>query len=190
MTEGPVRQNVIGVEPKLSRKEKQHLDLRERTFKKLEENAKVIEENPFDPTKPRQRTSVTGFWRKRKEAAKRCVFVGNMPLDITEGELRDFFSEAGVVECVRWLTAGNTSQMGYIQFPDNESCERACANDGVQLRGLTLRVNMADDKTQRKEAIQKRDGMPEVEYKSPQPAAKRPRFGASPGRRSVVYLPP
>ena len=111
-----------------------------------------------DPSKPRARTSATGFWRKRKEAAKARVFVGNLPLDVTEGEIRAFFESTGIIESFSWLRSTTSSCMSYVQFSDVETASEACKLNGLSLNGRSLRVNLANDTSERGKAVNKREG--------------------------------
>ena len=108
-----------------------------------------------DPTKPRPRTSVTGFWRKRKEQAAASVFVGNLPLDVTMPQMKEFFAGN---QGVRWLPSTQSSCMAYLQYPDVPTAEVVCAEkNGGFLGTHKLRVNMANDRQQRDRAVNKRE---------------------------------
>ena len=90
--------------------------------------------------------------------AKCCVFIGNLPETITDGEVRDFFKEDGAVGELRWLPPGRGNCMVYAQFKDLESATKACARDGCFYDTYKLRINLANDKTERSSAIKKRTG--------------------------------
>eukprot|EP01059_Diplonema_ambulator_P024514 TRINITY_DN40544_c0_g1_i1.p2 TRINITY_DN40544_c0_g1~~TRINITY_DN40544_c0_g1_i1.p2 ORF type:complete len:201 (+),score=55.39 TRINITY_DN40544_c0_g1_i1:36-605(+) len=159
----------------LSRKEKKKLELRQRLDKKLDAMHRVAEDNMVDPTKPRQRTSLTGFWRKRKEAAKCCVFIGNMPLDITEEELQAHFSPVGAITELRWLNPGATSCMAYANFETPADAEAAIALPAPTIHGFRLRINSANDSKERNAAKNKRKGLEPDAAPAPQPPRKTQR---------------
>eukprot|EP01064_Diplonema_japonicum_P018629 TRINITY_DN27326_c0_g1_i1.p1 TRINITY_DN27326_c0_g1~~TRINITY_DN27326_c0_g1_i1.p1 ORF type:complete len:200 (+),score=53.14 TRINITY_DN27326_c0_g1_i1:43-642(+) len=175
---------------KLSRKERKQFELRKKLGKTLDAISRVEKENEEDPSKPRQRTSLTGFWRKRKEAAKSCVFVGNMPLDISEREIRDHFSEIGEIVDFRWLPATSASCITYIQFESPELAEAAVALPAPYFRGHTLRINLANDNKERKAAINKRTGSAanlETEGTTePAPPVKKQRIQAPRNKVSII----
>eukprot|EP01060_Flectonema_neradi_P000990 TRINITY_DN10586_c0_g1_i2.p1 TRINITY_DN10586_c0_g1~~TRINITY_DN10586_c0_g1_i2.p1 ORF type:complete len:198 (+),score=28.12 TRINITY_DN10586_c0_g1_i2:58-651(+) len=156
-----VRANVVMWEKPVSemtRKEKRRAERTASAMAKIEQIARNMDDNMADPSKPRQRTSATGFWRKRKEAAKARVFVGNLPLDITEAEIRSFFESAGPIEGFSWLRSASTNCMTYVQFSDVETASEACKLNGLSLKGRSLRINLANDASERGKAINKRDG--------------------------------
>eukprot|EP01063_Lacrimia_lanifica_P035956 TRINITY_DN6995_c0_g1_i1.p1 TRINITY_DN6995_c0_g1~~TRINITY_DN6995_c0_g1_i1.p1 ORF type:complete len:215 (+),score=81.26 TRINITY_DN6995_c0_g1_i1:129-773(+) len=172
-----VRAQVAYVEPKLSRKERKLQELRERTHTKLTKMAqlhdinKANEEAASDPNRLRPRTSLTGFWRKRKEEAKACVFVGNLPESITEAEMYSHFSGCGAgAQSFRWIPSksGSGACMAYAQFESIEDADAACALDGQSLLNRPLRVNKANDKKERNAAIARRDGLGEKGSGQPQ----------------------
>eukprot|EP01061_Rhynchopus_euleeides_P008063 TRINITY_DN17108_c0_g2_i1.p1 TRINITY_DN17108_c0_g2~~TRINITY_DN17108_c0_g2_i1.p1 ORF type:complete len:248 (+),score=83.10 TRINITY_DN17108_c0_g2_i1:92-745(+) len=147
-------------EQNLSRKERKQLEARNKLDKKLAAITQLGEENKAtvaaDGSRPR--TSLTGFWRKRKEKSKACVFVGNLPLDITDKAVKAFFREDGPIESLRWLPSTSTGCMVYCQFKDIEAATRAVERDDTFYDTYKLRVNFANDKKERKAAIARRNG--------------------------------
>uniref|UniRef100_A0A7R9Z5N5 RRM domain-containing protein n=1 Tax=Chlamydomonas euryale TaxID=1486919 RepID=A0A7R9Z5N5_9CHLO len=77
------------------------------------------------------------------------VFVGNLPFDVTEGEVAEMFSEAGPVRDMRIVTdkeTGRPKGFGFCEFYDMDASETAVSRiDGQRMNGRILRVHYADD---------------------------------------------
>jgi len=74
------------------------------------------------------------------------LFVGNLPFDVTETDLRALFKNYGDIEEVRLVNdrVGKSRGFGFVEMRDSEAAERAkSAVDGIQLGGRRLRVNTA-----------------------------------------------
>ena len=75
------------------------------------------------------------------------LYVGNLPFDITELELRELFSahgQANEVVVVMDRDTGSPRGFGFITMNDKEGMEAAIgALDGQDLRGRALKVNEA-----------------------------------------------
>jgi RNA recognition motif-containing protein len=81
----------------------------------------------------------TGFVMK-------VLFVGNLPLHTTEGELRSLFQGYGDVQAVRLINdrIGRSRGFGFVEMRDELEADRAIAAfDGSRLEGRMLRVTEA-----------------------------------------------
>jgi RNA recognition motif-containing protein len=84
----------------------------------------------------------------------RCVFVGNIPYDATEGQLVDLFREVGPVvsfnlECNKHT--GASMGFGFCEFADSATAASARLNlNGRYFKGRTLRVDVIPDTSQKK----------------------------------------
>ncbi|XKT74139.1 MAG: RNA recognition motif domain-containing protein [Patescibacteria group bacterium UBA2163] len=83
------------------------------------------------------------------------LFVGNVPYQITEDELRQAFSEAGNVESVAIITdkmTGRPRGFVFVEMSTDEEAQKAIELlDGKDMGGRTLNVNIAkprEDKPQ------------------------------------------
>ena len=83
--------------------------------------------------------------------AARSVFVGNLPYDASEAQLRDFFSTAGTVISLRLMTEKETGKpkgYGFCEFADAATAASAIRNlNGAEFRGRVLRVDVSDADT-------------------------------------------
>ena len=79
----------------------------------------------------------------------KSIYLGNLPLETTEDEVRQLFSAHGVVTNVTLLTDRETGRprgFGFVEM-EPEAADRAIeALDGSELEGRTLRVNEARDR--------------------------------------------
>jgi nucleolin len=73
------------------------------------------------------------------------VFIGNLPWDVTEEQLRILFGECGEVNQVRFATAedGGFRGFGHVQFTDGESTDAAVKLHGSDVNGRAIRVDYA-----------------------------------------------
>ena len=75
------------------------------------------------------------------------MYVGNLPFEVTELELRDLFSAHGQVNEVAVVMDRDTGRprgFGFVTMDDKEGMEAAIgALDGHDFKGRTLKVNEA-----------------------------------------------
>lgn len=81
------------------------------------------------------------------------LYVGNLPHNTTEAELRNFFEPHGAVEKVTLVTdreTGRSRGFGFVEMTDAGEAEKAIAAlNGTQLGGRALTINEAKPKTDR-----------------------------------------
>jgi len=81
------------------------------------------------------------------------LYVGNLPYQATDSELRQLFGGAGTVESVSMPVDRETGRprgFGFIQMADSEEANRAIRMfDGYMLDGRRLRVNIAQERETR-----------------------------------------
>ena len=79
----------------------------------------------------------------------KTIYLGNLPLEVTEEEVAALFGRHGEVQkvsLVKDLTTGAPRGFGFVEMP-LEAAERAIdALDGIQYEGQMLRVNEARDR--------------------------------------------
>jgi RNA recognition motif-containing protein len=77
------------------------------------------------------------------------LYVGNLPFNTTEDELRELFGQHGNVQSVRVVTdreTGRSRGFAFVEM-DADAAETAIrALNGTQLGGRALRVNEAHDR--------------------------------------------
>ncbi|EDV24679.1 uncharacterized protein TRIADDRAFT_56724 [Trichoplax adhaerens] len=82
-----------------------------------------------------------------RERSLRSVFVGNIPYEATEEQLKDIFGSAGPVVSFRLVydrESGKPKGYGFCEFQDKETALSAMRNlSGYELNGRSLRVDSA-----------------------------------------------
>ncbi|KAJ4884362.1 Cleavage stimulating factor 64 [Raphanus sativus] len=80
---------------------------------------------------------------------RRCVFVGNIPYDVTEEQLRDICGEVGPVVSFRLVTdreTGKPKGYGFCEYKDEETALSARRNlQSYEINGRQLRVDFAEN---------------------------------------------
>jgi len=81
------------------------------------------------------------------------IYVGNLPYQITEDELRDAFAAYGEVSSAKIIMDRETARskgFGFVEMPDQGSAAKAIDGmNGQQLNGREVRVNEARPKEPR-----------------------------------------
>ena len=91
--------------------------------------------------KPERKSFGTGV---RPEGCD-TVFVGNLPFDVEEDQLREVFAPAGVVDRVRFAMGEDGSFKGFahVQFSDGACTDEAVKMAGTDINGRAIRVDYA-----------------------------------------------
>ena len=75
------------------------------------------------------------------------IYVGNLPREATEDDLRKAFEEFGQVSSAKIITdrfTGDSRGFGFVEMPNNPEAQSAISGlDGKDLKGRALRVNEA-----------------------------------------------
>ena len=75
------------------------------------------------------------------------IYVGNLPFDASEGDLRSLFSEYGTVDSVSVITdrdTGRSRGFGFVELGDSNAGAQAIEKlDGHEWNGRRLTVNEA-----------------------------------------------
>ena len=81
------------------------------------------------------------------------IYVGNLPYNITEDELRNAFGKFGDVSEVHIINdkfSGKSKGFGFVEMPDNAAGNQAIkALDGTDLKGRNIKVNEARPRDER-----------------------------------------
>ena len=82
------------------------------------------------------------------------IYVGNLPRQSTEDEVRQAFAEFGQITEVRLIKdkfSGESKGFGFIEMPSKEEAEKAIEEmNGKDFMGRELNVNEASPKTDRR----------------------------------------
>jgi cold-inducible RNA-binding protein len=72
------------------------------------------------------------------------LYVGNIPWNTTEDQLRNFFSKVGTVSAVRVVTDKDTGRSKGFAFVEMENSDQAIADlNNADFNGRPLRLNVA-----------------------------------------------
>ncbi|XP_013784845.1 cleavage stimulation factor subunit 2-like [Limulus polyphemus] len=124
----------------------------------------------------------------------RSVFVGNIPYEATEEQLKDIFSEVGPVVSFRLVydrETGKPKGYGFCEYKDQETALSAMRNlNGYELNGRPLRVDNAASEKNKEELknLQASLGGPPTE--SPYGPEVEPEKAPEAISKAVASLPP
>jgi RNA recognition motif-containing protein len=75
------------------------------------------------------------------------IYVGNLPREATEGDLREAFEAFGEVTSAKIITdkfTGDSRGFGFVEMSNSTEAQAAISGlDGKDLKGSTLKVNEA-----------------------------------------------
>jgi len=77
------------------------------------------------------------------------LFVGNLPWNVGDLELEDFFNQHGEVQRARVVTdreTGRSRGFGFVEMDVSDVSSVINATNGIELQGRPLRVNEAEDR--------------------------------------------
>jgi RNA recognition motif-containing protein len=80
------------------------------------------------------------------------IYVGNLPFNATEQDVRALFAQHGAVESVKLVNDRETGRprgFGFVDMPQNEALAAIQALNGADMGGRPLRVNEAQERPQR-----------------------------------------
>ena len=90
------------------------------------------------------------------------LYVGGLPYETTEGELRSLFEQAGTVESVAIISdrmSGRSKGFGFVEMATDEEAQSAIEKlNGKELGGRTLVVNEARPMEKRERPPRRDDG--------------------------------
>lgn len=80
------------------------------------------------------------------------IYVGNIPRESSENEIKSLFEEFGNVTAVNLIRDKFTKMLkgfGFVEMPDNDAAENAIKSlNGQMFNGRPLTVNVAKEKTE------------------------------------------
>ena len=81
------------------------------------------------------------------------IYVGNLPYNVSEDELKELFSEFGEVATVNLIKdrfSGQSKGFGFIDMPSNSEADQAIkALNHSQLKGRDIKVNQAEQRSKK-----------------------------------------
>jgi RNA recognition motif-containing protein len=116
------------------------------------------------------------------------LYVGNLPYQLTEGELESWFAEAGVavdnVDLIRDKFSGEARGFGFVEIQDDSSADVAIqACNGKDLMGRRVVVNEARPKSAMGGGMDEGGGHERRRPSGGPPGGKRGGGGGSGGRQ-------
>ncbi|KAK9497016.1 hypothetical protein O3M35_012810 [Rhynocoris fuscipes] len=98
---------------------------------------------PFDETH-HIRVDIAGkIGQKKQYDDKKAIFIGNVPFNAEEDQLRDLFADCGDISCIRIVRDKHTAVgkgFAYINFASRHSVRLALEKHGIELNGRRLRI--------------------------------------------------
>ncbi|HUV40743.1 MAG TPA: RNA-binding protein [Sedimentisphaerales bacterium] len=81
------------------------------------------------------------------------IYVGNLPSDVSENDLREAFEQFGKITEVRLIMdkfSGQSKGFGFVEMPSKDEAQKAIEEmNGKDLKGRALNVNEAKPKVDR-----------------------------------------
>lgn len=128
------------------------------------------------------------------ERSMRSVFVGNIPYEATEEQLKDIFSEVGPVVSFRLVydrETGKPKGYGFCEYKDQETALSAMRNlNGYELNGRPLRVDNAASEKSKEELKNLQASMSGPPVESPYGTETEPDKAPEAISKAVASLPP
>lgn len=81
------------------------------------------------------------------------IYVGNLPYQTEEDEIKELFEEYGEVHSVKLITDHETGRIkgfGFVDMDQKGGVEAIKELDGIELQGRSIRVNEARERTQKR----------------------------------------
>lgn len=80
------------------------------------------------------------------------LYVGNLPYTVDDAQLRDLFAKYGEIDELAVIMdrdTGRSKGFAFITFATQQAAETALAENGKDVGGRTIRVNIAEERKPR-----------------------------------------
>ena len=80
------------------------------------------------------------------------LYVGNLPYTVDDAQLRDLFDKYGEIDEMALIMdrdTGRSKGFAFVTFATQQAAEKALAENGKDVGGRALRVNIAEEKKPR-----------------------------------------
>jgi len=88
------------------------------------------------------------------------IYVGQLPYNVNEDELREIFSEYGEIASLNLIKdrfSGQSKGFGFIDMPNNSEADKAIkALNKTMLKGREIKVNQAEERRKKSTFRKKR----------------------------------
>ena len=101
------------------------------------------------------------------------VFIGNLPLDVQENAVREFFDECGRIQAIRLIRDSKTGVgkgFGFVSFESRDGVVLALEKNGASFQGRDIRVKKAGKEGEKGATSA---GEPRRRRRHPGPASKK-----------------
>jgi len=113
--------------------------------------------------------------RRASEVYCNRIFVRNLPQEVTEEQLRDFFADCGAITEVKWIedrTTGAFKGSGFIQFSTVSEGKKAIAKHGSEFMGKQICCEYSRPLRQRPGGSESRTSTPGPGMKQERPKTR------------------
>ena len=87
------------------------------------------------------------------------IYVGQLPYNVNEGDLRELFSEFGEIASVNLIMdrfSGRSKGFGFVDMPNNSEADKAIkALNKSMLKGREIKVNQVQPQRRNKRALRR-----------------------------------
>lgn len=88
------------------------------------------------------------------------IYVGQLPYNVSEEELKEMFSEYGEIASLNLIKdrfSGQSKGFGFIDMPNNSEADQAIKGlNKTMLKGREIKVNQVDERKKKNAARKKR----------------------------------
>lgn len=88
------------------------------------------------------------------------IYVGQLPYNVNEEELKEIFSEFGEIASLNLIKdrfSGQSKGFGFIDMPNNSEADKAIKGlNKTMLKGREIKVNQVDERKKKNDARKKR----------------------------------
>jgi RNA recognition motif-containing protein len=88
------------------------------------------------------------------------IYIGQLPYNVTEEELREMFLQYGEVSSLNLIMdkySGQSKGFGFIEMPNNAEADQAIKGlNKTQMKGREIKVNQAEERRKKKTFRNKR----------------------------------
>lgn len=74
-------------------------------------------------------------------------YIGNLPYDVEDDDVKVFFKKCGEVIKIRWLTRKDSGEFrgcGFVEFDSSETADKAAKLNGKQLKGRPVKLDWTE----------------------------------------------
>lgn len=115
-------------------------DKKEKKSKQDKKEAEAPEADVALPSAPKAVTESNDSDGIRK------VYCGNLPFNIDDDQIKEFFKDCGEIEEVFWVTDKETGKFygtGFVTFTDTAAARKACTLSGTDCGGRPIKVELS-----------------------------------------------